>query len=1222
MGFFRTSLKAKQVISAWMAVTLIISGFFLPAKLTAAEQFSATYHKVDFLNDRARDITGATVLNIPGFAAPAGLTGDGQIIAIADSGLDIGRMDDIHPDLRSTPGKMPKVVLLKSWAGRKIPDDPNGHGTHMAATVAGTGAASNGQFKGIAPGASIYFQAILNAKGEPTPPADLSNLFTPAYSAGARIHIDGWGSGSNTYGRTAAQIDNFVRQQPDFLPVFGAGNAGPSPGTLTSEANSKNALVVGASVLPRPMLVPGAHDTRAAATFSSRGPAGDGRIKPELLAPASAVVSARSRLVESNLPGFPQYLQMQGTSMATAVAGGSAALLREYFKKEASTPSPTAALLRAALASGAREMAGGPSGEGFGIIDLTTTVLGLKDETFHWEDQRLGVKHGEESVYTYTVTDSSAPFKATLAWTDPPGRPGGKALVNDLDLIVEAPDGKTYYGNHFLRDNTPDRINNIEQVYLPSPAPGKYTVRAAARAVQQNTVRGSSRPTQDFALVWGQPPQRDKLAASDGNELQLASGGKVASSTTTAASGTPTLNAIDDLLYKVDAAHLFPGAAVYRTPKALYLTVRLWRATGVGALHVSEGTIFGEINRAARLGGYTLEQQGEVFLNGRSLDAKDLPQGVEVSASINPADQTARRVDAAFTERAGFATGVRSQNDREVIGLLRDRNIYTISPDAAYSFEDTIVAAEPKDMPFGTGTLAGSVQVLPGMAVHLHLAPSTGEVQYLAVKRQVVLGTVKEVNTNRSEVRTETGYTLRVFPGALFRRDGKDVSSLSEIRTGDHVMAMLLPDTGQAIGIVAYSNVIYGKVIDYSSKTRTLYLVDDSFQYRSFTLPTEAVIYRWGVQTSAEALAAGSRVRLTTDAAAARAMRLDITETFYAPGKVYSGYYQEKGIVYVNDGTSYRADRSSRFYKNGHPVIPEAILPGDRINIEYVLGPPPTGPVLVSVEATSSASQPFLQASTVVLSGRLVVTGESGTSDVYIFDEKSSSGIPVDASGRFTYELPLSAGGKSLRLVAVDRNSGGVAGQPVLNYVAGNGSSNTTGRDLVSKAMSLVAPASTSKLVEKIPITRGAAAVALAGLLHWPETSGYKLPFVDVYEIPAAARPAAAEAQVRRIINGYPDGSFRPNSFLTRAQVAVILASTLRHIGIKLPEANSGVYTDADKIPAWAVTAVSELTGAGIFKGRPGGIFAPGDPITAGDMASLLDRTLAYLEKKWPKSSA
>ncbi len=90
------------------------------------------------LNDRSQQIIGADLLSAPGFVTPAGLTGRGQVVAVADSGIDKGSMEDIHPDLASQPGQKPKIIMLKSWAGRLIADDPVGHGTHMAGTIAGS----------------------------------------------------------------------------------------------------------------------------------------------------------------------------------------------------------------------------------------------------------------------------------------------------------------------------------------------------------------------------------------------------------------------------------------------------------------------------------------------------------------------------------------------------------------------------------------------------------------------------------------------------------------------------------------------------------------------------------------------------------------------------------------------------------------------------------------------------------------------------------------------------------------------------------------------------------------------------------------------------------------------------------------------------------------------------------------------------------------------------
>ncbi len=82
---------------------------------------------------------------------------------------------------------------------------------------------------------------------------------------------------------------------------------------------------------------------------------------------------------------------------------------------------------------------------------------------------------------------------------------------------------------------------------------------------------------------------------------------------------------------RADRDHLFPGAVVYRTPQQAYLAARLWRATGVKALQVAEGTVFTEINPAARLGGYTLAKDaGEMCVNNRTTEPGELPPGLEI----------------------------------------------------------------------------------------------------------------------------------------------------------------------------------------------------------------------------------------------------------------------------------------------------------------------------------------------------------------------------------------------------------------------------------------------------------------------------------------------------------------------------------------------------------------------------------------------------------------
>lgn len=1163
-------------------------------------------HPVSFLNDRARDITGAAAVNAPAFVVPGGLTGEGQIVAVADSGLDAGSTDDIHPDLKSAPGKMPKVVLLKSWADRKVPDDPDGHGTHMAAAIAGTGAASNGKFRGIAPGASIYFQAILDSKGSPAPPANLADLFFPPYSAGARVHVNGWGGGPDIYGESAAQVDDFVRNHPDFLVIFGAGNSGPSAGTITGEANSKNALAVGASTLPRPAFTPGAGDTTATAEFSSRGPAGDGRIKPELLAPASDVISARSRLVEGNLPGYQEYTRMQGTSMAAAVAGGSSALMREYLKKYMDMATPSAALVKAVLINGARTAADGPSKDGFGIIDLAGTVIALKESTFSLADEWAGVSQGEEVAYTFQVSDRSAPFKATLAWTDPPAEPGsGKTLVNDLDLMVKTPDGRVYYGNHFAGGNTHDRVNNVEQVYLPSPAPGVYTVTISGASVRRNTVQGSGAFLQDFALVWGQKPAEDSVERADGGTVKLAGGASVNTA------GTQVVNLLDDALAPADNDHILPGAEAYRTPGRLYLVSRLWRAAGVKALQTADGTVFTEINTAARLGGYALAgDAGEIVLNGSPAGPGELPPGLEINAVVNPLDQKIRQVRTSYTEHEGVVSAVRNNGGQKEIILAGTGKAFRVSRDAVCSYEDNYTGIETTDMPFGTGALDELEEVLPGMPVRLRLAPSSGEVQYLAVKRWVALGEVRDINYAGGEIKMENGDSFKILPGARVVRN-REISGLDQVQPGDHVAAVILPDTGEAIGLVAFSDIIYGKVIEYTKKSRTIYLLDDDGCYRSLYLPHDAVVYRWGVGASTDTITTGSRVRVIADAEGGEAWRLDIADTFFDKG-VLETYDKASGVVTLESDRQYRLSSSTRFYKNGCPVLPEDLLPGEQVELEYASAPPPTGNVLLTVSARSGAYPPLLLASAVPLRDRLVVAGRTGAdTDVYIWEKNGSrQAVAVDTDGKFNFSLPPVRGeAYSFTLTAVNHRTKGVTGRTV--SLPGNSGS------VSGAAVSRGAAGVTGQ--ERAALTRVEAVTALARLLNWPRVSERDLPFKDAEDIPVASRPDVAEAMARGIVKGYPGGSFHPVAALTRAEAAVVLAAVLQDLGLESETSLALPYTDAGDIPSWAAGAVSQVTAAGLFESRENGTFEPLEPVTAGEMGLLLDRLLAYCARVWAK---
>ena len=1179
---------------------------------------------LSFLSDRAREITGATAVNAPGFISPEGLTGAGQIAAIADSGLDGGNINNLHPDLRSAPGKMPKVVALQPYADRAVPDDPSGHGTHMAAVIAGTGAASEGRFRGVAPEASLYFQSILNTQEVPAPPANLEDLFRPAYSAGARVHVNGWGGAINAYRAAAAQTDEFVRANPDFLVIFGAGNSGPDRGTVTGEGNSKNALVVGASQLPRAAFVPDAEDTRAIASFSSRGPAADGRIKPELLAPASAVISAKSSLIEGNLPGYPEYTRMQGTSVAAAVAGGSALLMREYFKTVGEVPFPSAALLKAALINGSRLTTEGPSENGFGIIDLAGTVLALKDHNYLAADEADGVGNRQEKTYTFQVNGAGGDFKATLVWTDPAPETGSaQALVNDLDLLVRTPDGRVFYGNHFLGQNLPDKVNNVEQVYLPNPVPGEYTIQIIGADINKRATAGAGNVLQDFALVYGQATVSGVVEFIDPGVVKLTSRSSIS------LTGTPISNLLNGQIAAADAAHLLSGGQAYLTAQRLYLITNQWRAAGARALNTAAGTVLAEINPRLRLGGYVLpESQATVLLNNQPVPPSRLPNGADTRGVINPVDQQVRQVRAAYSDVEGVLASITEGDGRKQIALLNSNQVYVLDEDVFYSYEDTYEGMDLTDQPFGTGALDELQEVLPGMPVLLRLSEYTGEVTYIAVKRHVKLGTVREALVFRSEILLENDSSIILVPGAAIMRD-RVPAALTEIEEGDHVTAILLPDTGEAIGLVVHSGVFYGKVIDFVRKEHSLFLLDTLSRYYNLAMDQEARIYRWGLQAQEDVLSAGSLVRVTTQQDRKTVWRIDIGENFYKQS-VFVGYNISSGVIQVAGGEEYQVSKNTRYYINDYQVMPEDLHSGSAVALEYATVPSPVGKVLVEVAARSVTQEPPLFMSLVYVPGGLLITGQTkADNNVYVWQEGRRSNLaPDENNGRFVYYLePEAERGYDFSLVSLDPVSGAVSGRRSnLAAVTGTNADNR----FPSMSGTLAAQEQImNKIVPKesavfdytpVPITRLAAVVSLSKAMNWPEYTGWRLPYVDEAEIPAAYHPVVAEAYARNVCNGYEDETFRPNGAITRGEAAVLLTAVLADLGLELNQPEEpDHYTDEAAIPTWAKDSIDLCTSVGLLRGRPDGSFGVNDLLTCGEMNILLERMLTLASRYYAR---
>ena len=544
-------LKAMEGIEVREASYLFIR-FEAPtdAKLLAAVAKISGVRRLDvyeppsLLVARARSLVGADKLK---------WTGEGELVAVFDSGIDRE-----HPDLKDRVDTVEHVDDATE-------DDVVGHGTHVAGIIAGTGKASKGKIKGVAPGAKLAVIGFVGADGVPLIPANWADLLERAVKRGA--HIVNLSVGENFRGHYdfgSLAVDEFASAHPEVLVVVAAGNSGMAPEgwvgfhTVGSPASAKNVLTVGASDSDRDDIdrtwgaynaekfpKPPCADERMSgdpdfpAALSSRGPTDSEAVKPDVLAPGTYILSTRAQnatIAFWDPPHRGPYGYLGGTSMATPVAAGCAAVVRQYLREERKLKTPTAALLKAILIASARRVRarelpaelldeiGYPDyDQGFGRIDLTSVLphaRAPKRRRLEFDDVRAdspkalasrGSVEGLAPNQTYRFTVASrprGPLRAVLTWNDWPS----DGVQNNLHLKLTPPDdGTPFYGNpehraarreadallqRFLpsgeRVPALDKRNTVEQIVLDKPAAGEWTLEVLA----ENTPK----PPQGYAL--------------------------------------------------------------------------------------------------------------------------------------------------------------------------------------------------------------------------------------------------------------------------------------------------------------------------------------------------------------------------------------------------------------------------------------------------------------------------------------------------------------------------------------------------------------------------------------------------------------------------------------------------------------------------------------------------------------------------------------------------
>ena len=247
------------------------------------------------------------LLEVPQVWADSG-RGAGIKISIVDTGID-----PAHPDFEG------RIRASRDFTGKGSVADGHGHGTHVASTAAGSGAASGGKYVGIAPEALIYVAKVLDDNGGGMM-SDVMAGIEWAVDEGAQVINLSLGAPGPGDGDDALSVLCDAAVEEGVVVCAAAGNSGPGARTVGPPGVARLVVTVGAT-----------DKSDGIASFSSRGPTTDGRTKPDIVFPGVGIVAARAAGTGMGTPVGDRYTSASGTSMATPHATGAVALLLEAY---------------------------------------------------------------------------------------------------------------------------------------------------------------------------------------------------------------------------------------------------------------------------------------------------------------------------------------------------------------------------------------------------------------------------------------------------------------------------------------------------------------------------------------------------------------------------------------------------------------------------------------------------------------------------------------------------------------------------------------------------------------------------------------------------------------------------------------------------------------------------------------------------------------------------
>ena len=389
-----------------------------------------------------------------------------------DTQTDTGRNytgEGIGVMCRDDGGVGPHIDFQGRITGLNFNNGSNTHGDGVSGIMAGAGN-RNPANRGMAAGSNLlvvnYNSSFLD-----------SPTVTAITSGESQITNSSYSNGCNAgYTSITETVDTQMNTLPNLLHVFSAGNsnnqncgygAGTQWGNITGGHKQGKNVIATANVFFDGSLV----------NSSSRGPAHDGRIKPD--------ISANGQNQISTAPNNG-YLTFGGTSGAAPGIAGISAQLYQAYSEENGGDLPSGSLIKAILLNTANDAGNvGPDFKfGWGIVNALRAGILIEDGR-HLTDN---VSQGGSNTHTINVPAGTAQVKFMLYWNDPAAVAGAStALVNDLDLLVTDPSSNVL--EPWILDSTPDptaldtpattgadHLNNMEQVLINAPAAGDYDI--------------------------------------------------------------------------------------------------------------------------------------------------------------------------------------------------------------------------------------------------------------------------------------------------------------------------------------------------------------------------------------------------------------------------------------------------------------------------------------------------------------------------------------------------------------------------------------------------------------------------------------------------------------------------------------------------------------------------------------------------------------------------